>query len=78
MPIPEYQKAQLSLLTQEITRLEAEETRLDLQAREILMPLLLTPQDCEDALDLVPPGYLSFCIRRRQAELQEQNTHEPD
>lgn len=69
--IPDEVKAQVEKLSARLAELEAEETRVGLQALELIKPYLTTPEGCEAALDIAPPGYVSFCVRRAQYALEE-------
>lgn len=65
MALPDALKARLEAFTQQIERLEAEQTRVHLEALEAIQGHMETLEDCENLLDILPAGFLTYKVRQQ-------------
>lgn len=76
--IPPDVVSEVRRLAARIEELEAEGMRLGLQTLELVKPYLISRESCEEALGVVPQGYVSFSVRRVMSEFEADPTPVPE
>lgn len=62
-------KAELLRRKEKIEQLEAEQQQISLDTYALILPVLDSEDNCEQLLDLLPLGFLTFKVRQAQSVL---------